>query len=111
MMIGIHFYKGFGGLSYPPIVWALELLGLAILSFVQITRIYFGYYANRMESKNFCIVFVLLSLLCLLAIVHASFLTTYVLMIEILVGSIIAAINVIEIILCLVACKRFPLQT
>ena len=57
-MIGFHFYKGYGGLSYPPIVWNLELICLVIFSIVQYTRIYFGYMANRMEQSSLSCLFV-----------------------------------------------------
>ena len=106
-MIAFHFYKGFGGLSYPPIIWALELLALIFLSIVQIIRIYFGYYANRMESSPHACVFCILSLLSLLVIIHSSFLTTYVLLIEILFGVIIGVFCIIEFFLSLVAAKNF----
>lgn len=106
-MIGFHFYKGFGGLAYPPVVWALELLNLILLTVVQIIRIYFGFYANRTESHRHACIFLLLSLLCLVGIVHSSFVTTYVLLIEILFGSIIGALCVMEVVLSLAAFKKF----
>ena len=106
-MLGFHFYKGYGGLDYPPVVWALELLGLIFLSIVQMIRIYFGYYANRMESSRYAKWFAGLSILCLVTILHASFLTTYVLLFEILLGAIIGFLCVIEIFLSLVAAIKF----
>jgi hypothetical protein len=106
-MIGFHFYKGYGGLTYPPIIWALETLGLVFLSIVQAIRIYFGFYANRQESQKSAGLFCVLTFLSLLVIIHSSFLQTYVLLIEILFGAIIGAICVMELILSLVAMRRF----
>lgn len=106
-MIGFHFYKGFGGLAYPPVVWALELFDLICLSIVQLVRIYFGFYSNRTESHRHACIFLLLSILCLVSIVHSSFVTTYVLLIEILFGSIIGALCVLEVLFSLTAFNKF----
>lgn len=106
-MIGIHFYKGFGGLVYPPTIWALELSGLFMLAVVQLIRIYYGFQANRAENRQASCLFFTLTVLSMFVIIHFSFLTTYVLMIEIILSVILLILSVFEMMQSMVAMSRF----
>lgn len=106
-MIVFHLYKMYGNMMYPPYVWELEFLGLFMLTFVQLIRVYYGFQANRSESRKAAIIFFVLTVLSMLVIIHFSFLTTYVLLIEILLSVVILALALMELIQSLIAIKRF----
>ena len=101
------FYKWYGGLTYPPVIWGMEFSELLMLGIVQMIRIFYGFEANRQENRVSTVYFLLLSIASLLVIVHYSYMTTYVLMIEILLGSIIVFLLILEILLSLIAIGKF----
>ena len=98
-MIVLHIYKGYGGLLYPPIIWAMELHGLIFLFIVQMIRIYYGLASNRMESSKMTCIFIFLTSFTLLPILHYASFSTYVLEIEIFMSLVIAAFCIMEIVL------------
>lgn len=107
MMICIHWYKGYGGLLYPPAVWLLEFVGLLMFTVVQAIRIYVGFNANRTENAGDTCQFVFLTFMSLLVIVNCASLTTYVLMIEILLSLVIVVMCLLEFVLSIWAFNRF----
>ena len=76
-------YSIYGGLLYPPVIWAMELHGLIFLCAIQVIRIYYGLAANRMESSKMTCIFIFLTIFTLLPILHYASFSTYVLEIEI----------------------------
>jgi len=107
MMIGFHFYKAYGGLVYPPTIWGLELFGLFMLAVVQLVRVYYGFQANRSENQRASCIFLMLTIMSMFVIIHFSFLTTYVLMVEIILSAIILVLSFLELIQSSIALKRF----
>ena len=107
IMMCIHWYKGYGGLLYPPSVWVFEFLGLLMLTIVQMVRIYIGFSANRTENSADTCNFIFLTFLSIGVILYYSYLTTYVLMIEILLSIVILAMCLIEFLLGIIAFRRF----
>ena len=95
----LHIYKGYGGLLYPPIIWAMELHGLIFLCAIQVIRIYYGLAANRMESSKMTCIFIFLTSFTLLPILHYASFSTYVLEIEIFMSIVIAGFCIMEIVL------------
>ena len=102
-MITIHFAKGNSNLLYPPGVWGMEFAGLIALFATQMARISLGFEANRLESHGYALVFLLVTFTTILVTSQYMFLTTYVLTVEILLGSVLFVMNILEILLSLAA--------
>jgi hypothetical protein len=96
-----------GGLMYPPHIWELEIAGIVFLFFIQMFRLNIGYLGNRTEHSTSMILFLVFTLFTTLFVIYYSFLTTYVLLIEIAVGVIGIFFGLCEIILSLAACIMF----
>ena len=109
-MFILHIYKGYGGLTYPPKVWAIELSMIVLVFIIQIVRLYFGFYANREEHSGKTATFVFLTLLTLVILIQFGTLTMYVLLLEILFCCVTAALAVLEILLAAVAFCRFRIR-
>ena len=107
LMLGFHFYKGFGGLAYPPAVWGLEFSGLIMLTIVTLIRVFYGFRANRSESRPSAVFFFVLTVLSMLVVIHFSFLTTYVLQVEIILSLILLILCVLELTLAIAGIIRF----
>jgi hypothetical protein len=107
LLAAFQFYKWYGGLTYPPVIWGMEFSELTMLGLVQVIRIFYGFEANRQENRISSVYFLVLSIASLLVIAHYSYMTTYVLMIEILLGSIIGFLMVLEILLSVIAIGKF----
>ena len=107
LMISVHFYKGYGGLVYPPVIWGMEFSGLLCLCVVQIIRILYSFYANRLENAFAALMSFILTFLSFLVIMNFTFLGTYVLTIEVLTGIVVMILSLLEMILSLYAWKKF----
>ena len=106
-MIAIHFAKGNSNLLYPPTVWGVELAGLIGLFAAQMARISLGFEANRLESHDYARVFLLVTLLTIVVTSQYMFMATYVLTVEILLGSVLFVMNIIEMFLAITAFYYF----
>ena len=106
-MVTIHFAKGNSNLLYPPGVWGIELAGLIALFASQMARISLGFEANRLESHGYALVFLLVTCTTIFVTSQYMFLTTYVLTVEILLGSVLFVMNILEIFLSIVAIVVF----
>ena len=96
-----------GGLLFPPSIWELELASVVFFFVVQILKINLGYDGNRAEHKISMIIFFGAVLFSTLFFVYYSYLTTYVLLIEICVGTVGVFFNALELILSFVAVIKF----
>jgi hypothetical protein len=96
-----------GGLLYPPNIWEVEFATIVFFFFIQVSRLYFGYHANRTEHTFSMTLFLFATLLSTLFFIYFSFLTTYVLLIEMIVGIIGMFFGVAEILLSAVATLKF----
>ena len=94
---------GYGGLKYPPSIWQLEISTVVFFFVIQIYRLNIGYHANRTEHKFTMILFLALTVFSTLFCIYFSFLTTYVLLIEIVVGVVAIFFGLLEIVLSLIA--------
>ena len=92
---------------YPPSIWELEIAALAFFFVIQLLRLNFGYNANRTEHINSMVIFMGISLFSTLFVIYFTFLTTYVLLIEIIVGVIGIFFGILEIVLALIAVIGF----
>ena len=102
-MVTIHFAKGNSNLLYPPGVWGIELAGLLALFASQMARISLGFEANRLESHGYALVFFGVTITTIVVTSQYMFLTTYVLTVEILLGSVLFVMNILEIFLSIAA--------
>lgn len=96
-----------GGLVFPPSIWELEIATVVFFFFIQIFRLYFGYHANRTEHTFSMALFLFATMFSTLFFIYFSFLTTYVLLIELIVGVIGIFFGVLEIVLGAVATIKF----
>jgi hypothetical protein len=96
-----------GGLLYPPSIWELEIATVVFFFFIQVFRLYFGYHANRTEHTFSMTLFLFATLFSTLFFIYFSFLTTYVLLIELIVGVVGIFFGLMEIGLGLVATIKF----
>ena len=96
-----------GGLLYPPNIWEVEFATIIFFFFIQVSRLYFGYHANRTEHTFSMTLFMVATLFSTLFFIYFSFLTTYVLLIEMIVGIVGIFFGVVEIILSIVATLKF----
>jgi hypothetical protein len=96
-----------GGLIYPPSIWELEISTIVFFFLIQVFRLYFGYHANRTEHTFSMALFLVATLFSTLFFIYFSFLTTYVLLIELIVGVIGIFFGFVEIVLALVATAKF----
>lgn len=96
-----------GGLVYPPSIWQVEISTIVFFFLIQMSRLYFGYHANRTEHTFSMVLFLIVTIFSTLFSIYFSFLTTYVLLIEIIVGVIGIFFGVVEILLALVATVKF----
>ena len=92
---------------YPPSIWELEFATIIFFFFIQVSRLYFGYHANRTEHTFSMTLFLGATMFSTLFFVYFSFLTTYVLLIEMIVGIIGIVFGVAEIVLGAVATIKF----
>jgi len=92
---------------YPPSIWELEFATIIFFFFIQVSRLYFGYHANRTEHTFSMTLFLVATMFSTLFFVYFSFLTTYVLLIEMIVGIIGIVFGVAEIVLGAVATIKF----
>ncbi len=92
---------------YPPSIWELEFATIVFFFFIQVSRLYFGYHANRTEHTFSMTLFLVATMFSTLFFVYFSFLTTYVLLIEMIVGIIGIVFGVAEIVLGTVATMKF----
>ena len=88
-----------GALIFPPSIWELEFSTIVFFFFIQLFRLYFGYHANRTEHTFSMILFLLATLFSTLFFIYFSFLTTYVLLIELIVGVIGIFFGFVEILM------------
>ena len=95
------------GLLYPPHIWGMEFAGLILLCYLQVVRINFGFEANRLQHSRDTWKFMFLTLLCLLLVVQFTFLTTYVLLVEILLGCILILLTSAQLLFSLYALTQF----
>ena len=106
-MIALHVYKYFG-LTYPPSVWIMELVGLLMLGATQAIRIYIGFQATRTEGHVDSLIFMLLTIPVAYTIIHYTTLTTYVLFIEVMLSVVpLVLFTPLELIISFVAWRRF----
>ncbi len=96
-----------GNLIYPPSIWELEISTIVFFFLIQMARLYFGYHANRTEHTFSMVLFLVATIFSTLFNIYFTFLTTYVLMIEIIVGVVGVFFGTVEIILALVATVKF----
>lgn len=82
---------------YPAKIWELEIATIIFYFFLQMFRLNMGYAANRTENKIVTLLFLLITLFSTLFGVYFSFQTTYVLLIEIIVGIIGIFFGLLEI--------------
>ena len=99
----ISIYKVLGGLLYPANIWELEFATIIFFFMIQVFRLYFGYHANRTEHTFSMALFFGATAFSTLFFIYFSFLTTYVLLIELIVGVIGIFFGVVEMILALAA--------
>ena len=92
---------------YPPNIWEVEFATIVFFFFIQVSRLYFGYHANRTEHTFSMTLFLVATLFSTLFFIYFSFLTTYVLLIEMIVGIVGIFFGVVEIILSVVATLKF----
>lgn len=88
-------------------MWELEFASIFFFFFIQMFRLNMGYLGNRTEHTFTMVLFLIFSLFSTLFMIYFSFLTTYVLLIEIIVGVIGIFFGACEIILSLVAIIMF----
>ena len=84
--LSFWYFLVLGGLLYPPNIWEVEFATIIFFFFIQVSRLYFGYHANRTEHTFSMILFLIATLFSTLFFIYFSFLTTYVLLIELIVG-------------------------
>ena len=105
--LSFWYFLVLGGLLYPPNIWEVEFATIIFFFFIQVSRLYFGYHANRTEHTFSMTLFLFATLLSTLFFIYFSFLTTYVLLIEMIVGIIGIFFGVTEILLSAVATIKF----
>ena len=110
-MISLHFYKGYGGLIYPPWVWLMELLAFLMFLAIQMIRIYFGFDANRWESSFDSLLFFGLTFFSLLTVAYFAFSITYILKCELLFSVMLCALCLVEFVLSGFAWRIFKKST
>ncbi len=96
-----------GGLLYPPNIWELEFATITFFLCIQLLRLYFGYHANRTEHTFSMSLFLFATLFSTLFFIYFSFLTTYVLLIEMIVGIVGIFFGAVELILSAYATVKF----
>ena len=79
----IEFYKGYGGLLFPPNVWGVELASIIVFFGLQLMRLDLGRRANRNEHAAAIKFFCLFSVASCLFYAYFALFTTYVLMVDI----------------------------
>ena len=95
----VQFYKTYGGLRYPPKVWGLELAAIIVFCAMQYQRMDLGCRANRNEHSNATIVFLIFTVVGLLIYLYFTLYTTYVLVFDIVCGSIGVIFTSLEIVM------------
>ena len=98
---------GYGGLLFPPNVWALEMVSICIFFFLQILRLDLGRRANRNEHSNATKFFLIFSVLACIFYCYFALYTTYVLTIDIGFGMIGFFFAFMQIFMSLAAYCRF----
>jgi len=106
-LTSLCFDLGYGGLLYPPNIWGMELTGLIIFTLLQIQRLDLGRRANRNEHANAIQVFSLFTIFALLFYFYYGAFTTYVLIIDMVVGSIGAFFALCELVLGFISVIKF----
>mmetsp|Transcript_22365 Transcript_22365/g.29958 ORF Transcript_22365/g.29958 Transcript_22365/m.29958 type:complete len:116 (-) Transcript_22365:59-406(-) len=82
-LFAITFYKGYGGLLFPPHVWGLEMASITVFFFCQLMRLDLGRRANRNEHANATKFFIIFSFMACLFYAYFALYTTYVLTVDI----------------------------
>mmetsp|Transcript_17259 Transcript_17259/g.16466 ORF Transcript_17259/g.16466 Transcript_17259/m.16466 type:complete len:133 (+) Transcript_17259:176-574(+) len=96
-------YKGTGGLRFPPAMWELELATVFFYFLTQMFRIMIGSQGNRTEYKISIAFFGLFTMFTIAFGVYFSTQTTYVLLVEIVVGAFGIFFGVLELISSVIA--------
>lgn len=87
-LILIQVYKYYGGLRYPPNVWEMEMAAIVIFIVMQAQRIDLGCRANRNENYKAMLTFTAFTLVVTAFYLYFSLYTTYVLVLDIVCGSV-----------------------
>ena len=103
----IEFYKGYGGLLFPPGVWGLEMASICIFFLLQLMRLDLGRRANRNEHAHATKFFMIFSFMACLFYSYFALYTTYVLTVDIGFGLIGFFFAFFEIIISLFAWCKF----
>ena len=106
IMLIIQIFKGMG-LLYPPHIWGMEFTGIILLCYLQVVRINYGFQANRLQHKTDTCRFMFLTILCLILVVQFTFMTTYVLLVEILLGCILIMLTSTQLLFSCYALTQF----
>ena len=102
-LISLQFFKQMGGLRYPPHIWGMEFAAIIFFMLLQAQRINLGMSANRNENYNALFIFWAFTILTLLMYVYFSTYTTYVLTIDVAVGTVGIVLTGLQVILGLFA--------
>ena len=82
-LYAIEFYKGYGGLLFPPNVWGLEMSCIVVFFLIQLIRLDLGRRANRNEHATATKFFMIFSILACFFCAYFALYTTYVLTVDI----------------------------
>ena len=82
-LFAIEFYKGYGGLLFPPNVWGLEMTCIIVFFLIQLLRLDLGRRANRNEHATATKFFMIFSFLACIFYAYFALYTTYVLTVDI----------------------------
>mmetsp|Transcript_78759 Transcript_78759/g.109105 ORF Transcript_78759/g.109105 Transcript_78759/m.109105 type:complete len:125 (+) Transcript_78759:154-528(+) len=106
-LFSVTIAKGISGLLYPPSIWELELAGICLFFIMQLQRLDLGYRANRTEHPTAMNFFAWFSLFSCIIYSYLAWFTTYVLLIDIVVGSIGIFFTLCEFVFGLMASSSF----
>lgn len=106
-LIIIAFCKRMGGLRFPPHIWGLEFSATLVFLLMQAQRIDLGNRANRNEHHRAMLIFMIFSVFVILFYLYFSLFTTYVLVVDIVFGSLGVLISSLEFVLSVYAYLTF----
>ena len=93
--------------SYPIEIFAFEILLFVILMLIQTTRIFLGSRGNKTESSTVTFFFIMLTLLAVLGNLYFLQVQTYIIVGEVLIGSIVLVFALLEFLFGIIAAIEF----
>ena len=93
--------------SYPIEIFAFEILLFVILMLIQTTRIFLGSRGNKTESSTVTFFFIMLTLLAALGNLYFLQVQTYIIVGEVLIGSIVLVFALLEFLFGIIAAIEF----